>query len=489
MGEAGVLDVLKYGSGFDEYRELLREEKNDLDPQQIEPSLLEEYELKENLLKRHFLRFNRLNSRMQDTWKYLKYYFTYASSDPAVISGLLADFSIGFKDGREAVIYGEGLSQKGFLPLSYLQAYRIFKGGNETRAFSPDAILIDGEISSSTLSALHQSMEREFIKLKRHRPYEMVTLWHIRDYRTLVGLLYVTKLCELMGTETPLEPVLSFPLGPTAVSILEVSQAYTTLLEGKQYIDRTNVPLKQSIIIDRIIDSQGEEIYHYLPQDKQILDSRVITMMSEILKNVVDFGTGIKAKNAVQMELDLGVKDKKMTITIPTLGKTGTANEYSNSSYIGFVPGFSTAGGTKLSLGDAFVVTAYVGYDDNKPMKNKRLRIFGASGALPIWIDVANEIVNNPMYQQSIDPVDFAFLSENHLSLIPPSGVTPVAVDAGSGLPLPLDVFLGSAQAGITLYSYGQREERSFKPQRFFAPYELNGDNRTPGNHYERIGD
>jgi len=102
---------------------------------------------------------------------------------------------------------------------------------------------------------------------------------------------------------------------------------------------------------------------------------------------------------------------------------------------------------------------------------------------------VANEIVNNPMYQQSIDPIDFAFLSESHLSLIPPSGVTPVAVDEGSGLPLPLDVFLGSERAGITLYAYGHREASFFKPQRFFAPYELEADNQTLGDHYERIGD
>jgi membrane peptidoglycan carboxypeptidase len=189
------------------------------------------------------------------------------------------------------------------------------------------------------------------------------------------------------------------------------------------------------------------------------------------------------------MRLDLGIQDRKMTLTIPTLGKTGTANEYSNSSYIGFVPGFPTKGGTDLSLSDAFVVTAYVGYDDNKPMKNKRLRIFGASGALPIWIDVANEIVNNPRYQQPIDPLDFAFVSESNLSLLPPPGVTRVPVDAGSGLPLPLDQFLGSPQEGITLYSYGKREENLFEPHRFFAPFVPAVDEISQDDHVDSTGD
>ncbi|MBW1679642.1 MAG: hypothetical protein JRJ08_05805, partial [Deltaproteobacteria bacterium] len=119
---------------------------------------------------------------------------------------------------------------------------------------------------------------------------------------------------------------------------------------------------------------------------------------------------------------------------------------------------------------NSFVVATYVGYDDNKPMKNKHLRIFGASGALPIWIDVANAIVKNPVFQQTIDPVDFAFLPESSLSLAPPPGTIAVPVDKGNGLPLPLDVYLESTGPGVTLYSYGQREGRFFKPRRFFAP-------------------
>jgi hypothetical protein len=108
---------------------------------------------------------------------------------------------------------------------------------------------------------------------------------------------------------------------------------------------------------------------------------------------------------------------------------------------------------------------------------------------LPIWIDVANAIVNNPLYQQPIDPLDFAFLSESNLSLIPPPGVTQVPVDAGSGLPLPLDEYLGSPQGGITLYSYGQREESLFKPHRFFAPFVPAAKKRLQDDHDESTGD
>jgi len=193
-------------------------------------------------------------------------------------------------------------------------------------------------------------------------------------------------------------------------------------------------------------------------------------MVIEILKNVVNCGTGSQAKRAIKMELDLGIKDKKMIINIPTLGKTGTANEYSNSSYVGFIPTFCE-GATDLTLENSFVIATYVGYDDNTPMKNNHLRIFGASGALPVWIDLANEIVNSPIYQSSIDPVDFAFLRESDLSLKPPPGAIPIPVDQGSGLPVSLELYLEKPELGVTLYSYGKREGSLLKLQRFFVPF------------------
>ena len=485
--ESETLKSLKYGRGFDEYREGLREEKMSLDLSQINLSLLKEYEIKDRVLKHHFLHFLSLNSRMLEEWGYLRNAFRFSPPDPETISSLLANFCIGIRDGQEVIAYGDDLSEKGFLPLSFIQAYKIFKDKNQAYDFSlisPNDIMIEGQIRSSVLANLSKSMEGGLIELKKHPPYAMLSLWKIRDYRILVGLLYVTKLCKLMGIETPLEPVLSFPLGPNAVSILEISRAYSTFLEGKQYADtdKNKFSPEGSVIIDRIVDAQGEEIYHYLPQDRPVLDPCIPKMIAEILKNVVSYGTGIQAHNAIKLKLDLGVKDKKLIINIPTLGKTGTANEYSNSSYIGFVPSFSK-GGTELSINNSFIIAAYAGYDDNAPMKNKHLRIFGASGALPIWIDVANEVVNNRIFQETIDPIDFAFLPETDIPLTSPPGTIAVPVDKGNGLLLSLDAYLKSPQQGVAFNAYGRREGGLFKPQRFFVPFLIDTETPIPNNN------
>jgi hypothetical protein len=107
-------------------------------------------------------------------------------------------------------------------------------------------------------------------------------------------------------------------------------------------------------------------------------------------------------------------------------------------------------------------------------MKNNHFRIFGASGALPVWIDVANEVTKNQLFHKSIDPVDFAFLSENNLLLPNPEGAIAVPVDKGSGLPLVLDSPLEGVGGEAIVYSYGQVEGSSFKPQRFFTPFQTN---------------
>ncbi|MBN2467180.1 MAG: transglycosylase domain-containing protein [Deltaproteobacteria bacterium] len=469
--EAEALRFLKYGSGFEEYQELLLQEKEILSPNELTPSVLREYAVKDRILRAHFLRYNRLNSMMLEEWAYLKDAFLYSFPDPEVFYGILSRFYTGFVNGQPVIAYGDDLSDKGFSPLTYSHAYDLFAG--EVQPFvpstaSPEAILIEGEIRSSVLSHLKQTIERELPKVTSQSPYDMMSLWRIKDYRTLVGLLYVVKLCEKMGIETALEPVLSFPLGPNAVSILEMAQAYSTLLEGKRDVSENGV-YPDSLIIDRIVDPQGEEIYRFIPHETQLLDTRVVTMVAEILKNVVLQGTGNRAREAVTMNLDLGVKSKRVDVTIFTLGKTGTANEYSNSSYIGFIPTFAEES-VRATLHNAFVLATYVGYDDNTPMENDRIRIFGASGALPVWIDVAREVVKNPGFQASIDPVDFAFLGERVVSLSQPADTIVVPIDPENGLPLSLDKYLESRTPPATLFTYGQWEGGFLRPQRFFAP-------------------
>jgi hypothetical protein len=42
-------------------------------------------------------------------------------------------------------------------------------------------------------------------------------------------------------------------------------------------------------------------------------------------------------------------------------------------------------------------------------MKSNRFAIYGASGGLPLWIDTATAVVNQPGYRKTLQPADLVF--------------------------------------------------------------------------------
>ena len=209
-----------------------------------------------------------------------------------------------------------------------------------------------------------------------------------------------------MGISTKLDPVLSFPLGANSISILEAALAYETIMTGKVYPLGDRLTTGMVPIITKIVDRQGKTVWEYTPQPKKVLSERVSGLVTDILRAVMDNGTGRSAKEAIR--LNVGAQEEKLSVNIPTYGKTGTANRFTNSSFVGFVPGPDRESGD-IGLENGYVVASYVGYDDNRPMKSRHISIYGSAGALPLWIDTVNMIVNSPNYRKSLQMADLIF--------------------------------------------------------------------------------
>ena len=159
---------------------------------------------------------------------------------------------------------------------------------------------------------------------------------------------------------------------------------------------------------------------------------------------------------------------QQMTFTLPTFGKTGTANRFTNSSFVGFIPGPKGRAG-HFHIQDGYVIASYVGYDDNRPMKGKHLAIYGASGALPLWVDTANAIANSGPFIENLQIADLAFDIKSVFGLNT-ARFQPVALAPITGFPQEgRDDGLGSEE-GTEAYSDvtvtgGQRQlNRSFEP-------------------------
>lgn len=99
------------------------------------------------------------------------------------------------------------------------------------------------------------------------------------------------------------------------------------------------------------------------PEAERILEPRVHFMIDSVLKDVIQKGTGRRAKKLERSDL---------------AGKTGTTNGPRDAWFSGYSP--------------HLVATAWVGFDDNSLLGNGE---FGGTAALPIWIDFMQVALEN----------------------------------------------------------------------------------------------
>ena len=130
--EVQAVRFLKYGTGFDDYREVLLLERESLEleaeenEEELDEKVIDEYELKESILKKHFLRYHRLNEQMLEEWDFLKSAFRYSYPDPSIVYPALFNFYTGVYNNERVIVYGEDLSSQGFTPPYLCPSVRPF---------------------------------------------------------------------------------------------------------------------------------------------------------------------------------------------------------------------------------------------------------------------------------------------------------------------------------------------------------------------------
>lgn len=160
-----------------------------------------------------------------------------------------------------------------------------------------------------------------------------------------VGVEPVVELARGMGISSPLEPVPALSLGAAEVTPLELATVYATLANGG-----TRPPVHA---LEAVRGPDGEWVRgRSLPEPEAVLAPEVAYLVTSTLQGVVDRGTG------------RGVR--RMGLTDPLAGKSGTSNGRRDNWFAGYSPSRATV--------------VWVGYDDNS-----ETRLSGARGALPLW--------------------------------------------------------------------------------------------------------
>jgi len=245
-------------------------------------------------------------------------------------------------------------------------------------------IELEGRIHLSTLRDVRDALERRRLALELHpEPPDLydpdLLYWH-QDFRVLLALRYVASLAESYGVQSEIRPVLAMPLGASEITLEEAASVYSGVITGSTWTfpgrvgsSELDSPPAPTLLISELRDVDGNILYRADPVSTRVAQAEAGQMSVDILRNVVRWGTGRRAADAVVLG----------GASVPLGGKTGTTNEFRNAAFLGFAPAHD---GSDFAVSGGYVVGSYVGYDDNRPMSQGRIRLAGASGALPAWI-------------------------------------------------------------------------------------------------------
>ena len=468
--EFALLKSLPYGGGYEKISETVA---HSLNTEEMDAEDRNEMRIRQGLLSQTYLNLEKLYKAFQLYRKSLEEFERSEANTAAGDSGA----HLYYDPVTEQYVFAWPGSAASRLE-KVTDAERLekiaFMTPQEEKEFWQE-IRLNGRISIAAFEMLKNQIDQEFLRLSSKQPYSLDVLSEIDDFRKLVGLKYLVDLGKAMGIHSKLEPVLSMPLGSNVVTLLEATRMYEAMVTGNAnlYGSQSEYGGDAMSVISRIESENGEILYTPDCVRKTVVDGRTRLAIGHILENVILFGTGKQAKNKVRLQIPtVGKTDKNPTsLPVPLLGKTGTANEYTNASFFGYLPGVIPEK-MALTTASGYAIGSYVGYDDNAPMKNGNVRIAGAAGALPVWIDVVNFLVDSTHLSQQLDPLDLSFsgLSLQRENL----GQLNLATDPGRGgaLAVPGRIVSDVERETQSIITFAKKNpDGAAELQRFFMPF------------------
>jgi penicillin-binding protein 1A len=176
--------------------------------------------------------------------------------------------------------------------------------------------------------------------------------------------LKVIQSAKNLGITTPLVNSFSLALGSSDTTLQEMVSAFAVFASG----GIKTMPY----IVTKITDRDGKTLEHNIPQQKEVLSSQNCFILTNILKAVVEKGSGWNAKNLGR----------------PCAGKTGTTNDSSDAWFIGYTP--------QLAAG------VWIGYDDRSISLGEK--VTGGVIACPIWTRFMKETLDGEPVLDFVQP-------------------------------------------------------------------------------------
>jgi penicillin-binding protein 1B len=171
------------------------------------------------------------------------------------------------------------------------------------------------------------------------------------DLAIKMGLDSVVRTAEGFHFTTPLKPFPSLALGTSEVIPLELARAYSAFAAD----GLLPIPLS----LKDVYDEKGKILNRRHMMVEEVMTPPQAYIMNSLLHSVVEEGTASSLK--------------RLGISLPVAGKTGTTDDFRDAWFVGYTPDI--------------LAMIWIGFDDGTSMLGT-----GASAALPIWADLMKNI-------------------------------------------------------------------------------------------------
>ncbi len=209
-----------------------------------------------------------------------------------------------------------------------------------------------------------------------------------------IGLNKILDLSKQLNIYDDIPELLSVSLGSAETTLLNITSAYSTFVNGGKKIN--------PILIDRIQDRRGKTIFNsekrmcigcdrfsendkFIPSIKddydQVLSEETAYQMTSILQGVIKRGTGKKLRD----------------LNVPLAGKTGTTNNNFDAWFIGF--------------SSDLVIGVYVGFDTPKTLGRYET---GSKAALPVFKNFIKQALYTDDFKKFKIPNGIHFVPVNY---------------------------------------------------------------------------
>jgi penicillin-binding protein 1B len=246
----------------------------------------------------------------------------------------------------------------------------------------------------------------------------------------LIGYDRVVAMARQLGLGTNIQATPAVALGAYEMTPIDVAAGYT--------IFATDGTRAEPMILRRVVDDEGKMVEEDNPQTRPALDPRVAYLVTTLMEDVMNQGTGATVR--------------AMGFTPPAAGKTGTSRD-------GWFAGFTSN----------LVCVVWVGFDDNRD-----LGLSGSAAAAPIWGEFMKRAVALPAYS-------------NTKAFEPPAGVVQVTVDPQSEqLATPQcpttkdEVFIAGTEPNEYCFIHGGRAQAHAPPVSWLSHLFGKGDSGSP---------